>query len=63
MAKLTTAIQLRMDPTELAALDAYCAEGRRVTGEKFARAEVIRMAIVKLVNSTPPLDARGMFGE
>lgn len=53
MAKLTKAIQVRFAPEELAALDAYCAEGRRVTGELFARTEVIRLAIAKLVAARP----------
>lgn len=48
--RLSKAIQLRIAPEELAALDAYCAEGRRVTGEPFARTEVIRLAVAKLVS-------------
>lgn len=46
-------VALTMSTQELRALDAYCAEGRRVTGEPFARAEVIRLAIAKLVAAAP----------
>lgn len=46
-------VALTMSAGELAALDAYCADGRRRTGEPFARAEVIRMAIARLLAIVP----------
>lgn len=46
-------VALTMPADELNALDAYCAEGRRRTGEPFSRAEVIRLAIAKLVTAAP----------
>lgn len=47
-------IALTMSAEELSDLDAYCAEGRRKTGEPFARAEVIRLAIARLIAGAPP---------
>lgn len=46
-------IALTMSAEELSDLDAYCAEGRRQTGEPFARAEVIRLAIARLIAAAP----------
>ena len=42
-------VALTMPAGELAALDAYCAEQRRATGENIDRAEIIRRAIRDLI--------------
>jgi hypothetical protein len=47
-------VALTMSPEQLARLDAYCATGRRQTGQPFARAEVIRLAIDQLIATVPP---------
>jgi len=48
-------VALTMSAQELRELDAFCAEGRRQTGQPFARAEVIRLAVAKLVATAPKL--------
>jgi hypothetical protein len=54
MANRTRSILIRFEPDELAALDAYCADLRRMHGDATTRSHVVRTAVADLIDARAP---------